>query len=190
MPKHRIFSFKIGITASNLKLIKSVGGQKYISENFATSYEQTASLFTVDGTNLIKSKTTSEMKQQRANSKAVAIGSKIYCFGGDNTNEKCFQIESCEVYCRKFDTWNLIAPFPGEYTEFCCACSFMSKIYLFGDIYADNWVYEPTKNSWNEIKNCNDKRKHASCTVFRGQCVVIGGRNYPDTVLKSVESLP
>ena len=51
-------------------------------------------------------------------------------------------------------------------------------------------MYDPTQNDWNVIKNCNIKRIYASCTVFQGQCVLFGGRNYLNfrNKLKSVES--
>ena len=53
----------------------------------------------------------------------------------------------------------------------------------------NNWVYDPRQNNWEQIKNWNIKRHDASCTVFQGQCLIIGGhikRVY--TNLKSVEA--
>ena len=67
----------------------------------------------------------------------------------------------------------------------------MNKIYVFGDFDYNNWVYDPLKDSWNQISSMNEFRKYSSCTVFQGQCVVLGGEynNYIDKkVFKTVES--
>ena len=150
-------------------------------------YKQYASVYTIDGTMLTKSKTSSTMQQQRNSCKAAVIGSKVYCFGGKDPEYK--RLNSCEVYCTKSDTWNLIAPFPGYHFDYCSICSFMNKIYVFGVLRCNNWVYDPAQNNWKRIKDCNIKRYMASCTVFQGQCLVIGGkRDDCFTTLKSVEA--
>ena len=165
--------------------IMFVGGIEDILEP-TRGYAQTASLYTIDGINLIHSKTTSNMNQQRNNCKTALIGSKLYCFGG--ADYKYNNLQSCEVYCRKSDTWSLLAPFPGVCMHYCCVCSFMNKIYVFKDLFCSNWVYDPIQNIWKKIKNCNIKRLNASCTVFQGQCAVIGGTSNDNLIMKSVET--
>ena len=163
-----------------------VGGIYDISGT--NNYEQTANFYTIDGNNSVKSKTTTKMQKLRNNCKAVAIGSKVFCFGGRDPQYN--SLNSCEVYCRKSDTWNLVAPFPGSNIEYCCVCSFMNKIYVLGDFWCNNWVYDPRQNKWERIKSCTISRNGASCTVFQGQCLVIGGRKNGcfGEELQSVES--
>ena len=138
--------------------------------------------------------TTSEMKQKRNYCKTAVIGSKIYCFScqyllcSQSSNRRAI-LNSSEVYCRKSDTWSLIAPFRGSCLEYCCVCSFMNKIYVFGDLWGNNWVYDPAENNWNSLTDCIVKRHNASCTVFEGQCVVVGGKDSESRdILKSVEA--
>ena len=50
------------------------------------------------------------------------IGSKIYYFGGRDLDFDYMQ--SSKVYCRKPNTWSLIAPFGGSHIECCCVCIF------------------------------------------------------------------
>ena len=133
--------------------------------------------------------TTSKMQEPRKLCKTAVIGNKVYCFGG---RETYFNDTSSEVYCRKSNTWSLIAPFPRFYLKYCCVCSFMNKVYVFGDLRGNNWVFDPVENNWNIINDCNVKRYNAACTVFEGQCVVIGGKKQShrskfDTILKSIE---
>ena len=68
--------------------IMFAGGIKYIFESETLNYIQSASLYTFDGINLIKSQTTSKMHQLRINCKTAAIGSKVYCFGSVDANGK------------------------------------------------------------------------------------------------------
>ena len=63
----------------------------------------------------------------------------------------------------------------------------MNKICFFGgnDL---NWVYDPIKDSWDQLLSMNIERYKSSCTVFQGQCVVLGGKNFENKVFKTVES--
>ena len=156
---------------------------RYYSSQFETQvmlvgalleiYELTAILYTFDGTNLIKSKAISQIseKRERNDCKTAAIGSKVYGF----CDESCGLKTSCEVYCRKTDTWSLVAPFPGSCIEYSCVCAFMNKIYVFGDLCGSNRVYDPSQNDWKKISDCNIKRNEATCTVFQDYCVLVGG---------------
>ena len=133
-------------------------------------------MYTFDGINLIESKAISQISenQERINCKTAAISSKVYGFC-----DKCFNgntLKSCEVYCRKTDTWSLVAPFPGSCIEYSCVCTFMNKIYVFGDLCGSNRVYDPSQNDWKKISDCNIKRNEATCTVFQNYCVLVGGR--------------
>ena len=153
-------------------------------------FRQTASYCTLDEFNFKKYKTTSKMQKQRNNCKSAVIGNKVYCFGGDHTSQENLT-NSCEVYCRKTDTWSLIAPYPIKDITYSCVCSFMNKIYVFGNFYGSNWVYDPAQNDWKLIPRCKTMRFGASCTVFQGECVVVGGwlmDDDIDEVLKTVES--
>ena len=115
--------------------------------------------------------TTSKMQEHRKYCKTAIIGCKIYCFSGVNSNFNSLQ--SSEVYCRKSNTWSFLSSFPGSYLQYCCVCSFINKIYVFGDLLGNNWVYDPVENKWNTLTDCNVKRSDTSCAVFEGQCVVV-----------------
>ena len=47
--------------------------------------------------------TTSKMQEHRNFCKTAVIGSKIYCFGGLDSNRR--ELQSSEVHCRKSNTW-------------------------------------------------------------------------------------
>ena len=164
--------------------VMMVGGITFISG--IKSCLETASLYILDRNSLMYSMTTRKMQKQRNDCKTAVIGSKVYCFGSTKSDGK--ELKSCEVYCRKSDNWTSIASFPGDNIIYCCVCSFMNKIYVFGDLFCCNWVYDPTENSWKRIKNCNKMRYSASCTVFQGQCAVIGGTSNDNLIMKSVET--
>ena len=155
-----------------------------------TIKHETAKLNSFDGIDLINLKTTSKMNEQRSNCQVAAIGTRVYCFGGNDAKGKV--LKSCEVYCRKTDSWNFIAPLPFDDWMYFCVCSFMNEVYLFGDDLGGNLVYDPKQNDWMTISSCNTKRNYAACTVFQGRCVVIGGTHLDGervlTRLKSVET--
>ena len=156
---------------------------------------QTCSEYEFDETSLEQVGTTSEMLKQRNWCRAAVIGKKIYCFGG----KYCAfskNLKSCEVYCRKNNSWSPIAPLPGidDYLFFDYrVCAFMNKVYAFGDLFFGSWVYDPARDEWEKISSMNKPRFNTCCVVFQGQCVVAGGRlaggwsNWR-TTLKSVES--
>ena len=137
---------------------------------------KTAAEFELVKNHIRKVGTTSEMLVPRKECEVAVIGSKIYCFGGTNSDDE--SLISCEVYCRKTMTWSSIASLPKivRSTFGTCVCSFMNKIYLFEGY--SNWVYDPSLNSWQEIAKVNLKRKESSCAVFQGQCTVLGGLNF------------
>ena len=141
------------------------------------------SVYTIDEFNFKIPKTVSKMQQKTFISKSAVIGNKIYCLSYVEHNN------FFEVYNRKKNSWSSLANFEGSWVEYCSVCSFMGKIYAFGDLYGNNWVYDPVENNWTQISGCNQRRESASCTVFQGQCVVIGGRNSSSNKnLKSVET--
>ena len=162
--------------------IIKVGGADYNH-----NVKQDSSYYRIEGYNFIKPRTISKMQQQRYNCKTAVIATKVYCFGGTDSNRK--YIDTCEVYCRKTDSWSSIVPLSCSVSTCYSVCAFMGKIYLFGDLWDRNWVYDPTRNDWNKITTCIEKRHYTSCTVFRGQCLVIGGRSGNNYVkeLRSVE---
>ena len=167
-----------------------VGGTKN-SEDTRHAIVDTASLYTFDGTELMNPKKTSKMKEERGCCKVAAIGAKVYCFGGVDSSRR--RLRSCEVYCRKSDCWRPTAPLPCSGDLACCVCSFMGKIYLFGDSSGGNWVYDPTEDDWEKVASCGAERNHAACAVFQGRCVVAGGASCSrhateSQALKSVEA--
>ena len=169
--------------------IMIIGGTDKYDVYESKKYHKTACCFAIDENKNSKISTTSGMRQQRNDCKTAVIGNRVYCFGGEDS--EIDTLESSEVYCRKSDTWSSIAGFKvDEYTVSThCICSFMGKIYAFGNVHYKNLVYDPFQDSWTQISNCKIRRNEASCTVFQGQCVVLGGKSSKiiSKKLKSVE---
>ena len=144
---------------------------------------EASSVYTIDEFNCKIPKAISKMQQKTCVSKSAVIGNKIYCLSYVGYNN------FFEVYNRKRNSWRSLAKFIGSWIKYCCVCSFMGKIYAFGDLDGDNWVFDPVENIWTQISGCNQRRKYTSCTVFQGHCVVVGGRNSSSyKKLKSVET--
>ena len=117
-------------------------------------------------------KTTNNMaKKLPLDCVCTKIGTKIYCFSENpimtySTREKSFQ-----VYCQRTNAWKQLKI--ANYRSNFCTCSFMGKIYVFGEKV---WLYDPETNNWKELSDMIIWNKFSSsCTVFNGQCVVVGG---------------
>ena len=120
-------------------------------------------------------KLTNKIHHQMSRCVCVVSGEKIYCMVGQNTPDRS-KPRSFDVYCRRTDTWKRLAEIPGYRTEF-CACSFMGRIYLFGGHHSageQNMEYDAEEDRWRGVA-VRERRFSASCAVFNGQCVVVGG---------------
>ena len=125
-----------------------------------------------------KIKNIKKVKQKPQKCVCTSRGTKIYCFISDQGGID----SSFQVYCRKTGLWKRLKDFPDRKRrniEKICTCSFLGKIYVFGGDYYRNLVYDPDKNSWKEVSSMINKNKfESSCTVYNGQCVVVGGKMY------------
>ena len=65
---------------------------------------QTSSEFEFVKNKFEKVRTTNKMLAQRNYCKTAAIGSKVYCFGGYDSEIKA--LNTCEAYCRKSGSWH------------------------------------------------------------------------------------
>ena len=161
----------------------------FVSSKNCHNLLKTSSEFIFVRNKFEKVRTTNKMLKQRNYCKTAAIGSKVYCFGGYDSEIKA--LNTCEAYCRKSGSWYSIAPLP-EYlssTFWISICSFMNNVYVFGDLDFNNWVYDPSQNNWQKIAKMNVERTQSSCAVFQGQCVVLGGgKDFTIKALKTVES--
>ena len=179
----------------NNKRVMIIGGKDRTSKtvrNFSCLYEKC-------GLKMKRCKITSEMKNKRLRCSAFVIGTKVYCFSGgsDYTNER-LDLKSLEVYCTQSDCWKSLAPLERAgfvpVFDYFCGCVFMGKIYIFHNPFSKQRyptcsVYDPGNDRWNKRASLNVARCYASCTVFNGKCVVVGGRRSTkfEEVLKSVE---
>ena len=135
--------------------------------------------------------TNNMLKQMPEKFVCTLIGTKIYCFIGDQGEKD----GSFQVYCRRTDQWNRLEILPKKrYINVFCTCAFVGKIYVFGGLHHwdNNFVYDPDKNNWKKIlSKINSVKYKSSCTVFNGQCVIIGGITFTENrqnYLKLVES--
>ena len=165
------------------KEIMFIGGKH--EKTTKDSFKPLAASYKIDSLGIIEIKRSSVMNEQIKRCISLVIGTKIYCLGGcdcDDFNE-VFQ-----VYCRRTDKWKSLDQHPHYGGDF-CACSFMGKIYVFGKAFSTiSFVYDPEKNSWKRIADTINKRECSSCTVFQGQCTVVGGDTSCNVFSKSVES--
>ena len=148
-------------------------------------YKPLALSYKTDSSEINEIKINSKINQLRKdNVISIVIDTKIYCIGGFHYGNEMEFSRSFEVYCQRTNKWTLLPEIPDYRPDF-CACSFMGKIYVFGGLRLTgvNLVYDPDKNSWDEIaQTIKQNRCYSSCTVFNGRCVVVGGDNYSKSV--------
>ena len=175
--------------------IFSVGGVRLLGR-FGykdLDYKQTATYYKFHNNFFFPTKTTEEMHMPRGSCEIAVIGTKVYCYYGD-----ALKHDTLEIYCRKDKIWSsLNLPVSSLGT---CICSFTNKLYFFGGMWdpRSRFGYEETvclvhDPNWptgqlDTVSRMNAGRYYASCAVFHGQCVVLGGRSrWENGALKSVE---
>lgn len=114
----------------------------------------------------------------------VAIGNKIYIFGG-----KYYwagYIKELLVYDLASNTWTTNSNNGPSGREDHTAVAISSKMYVFGGInYSsgsvvynkDLWEYDPATAKWTKKKDAPDARSYHAAVVVNGKMYVIGGYN-------------
>lgn len=121
------------------------------------------------------------MPTPRAMSSAVAIGNKIYVFGGRNESGITNKVE---VYDTGSDSWTRAAEMPDEKWNHMVAVV-DGKIYVIGGITGTGSqrkstgsvdVYDPAGDSWESGSGMLLSRQGAAIAVLQDRIYVIGGR--------------
>jgi N-acetylneuraminic acid mutarotase len=81
------------------------------------------------------------------------------------------------------ETWNTVAPFPGQDRRAQCAFSANGKGYLgmglfvFGGVLGDWWEYDPVADGWTQIANMSPMSDQSTATTVndRGYVFNVGG---------------
>ncbi|MFT4734553.1 MAG: N-acetylneuraminic acid mutarotase, partial [Arcticibacterium sp.] len=112
----------------------------------------------------------------RSENSIVAIGSKIYLFGGRG-------MKPMEVYDTKTNTWETRGALPLEIHHF-QAATYNGEIYVAGalsgpfphEIPIPNiYIYNPDKDEWRKGDEIPRKRGAAGCFVYRDKIYVVNG---------------
>ncbi len=121
-----------------------------------------------------------ELIYDRSNHAVVALGGKIYVFGGNENPDKT------EVYDPAINKWKELAPIPTprQHINY-SAAAVDGKIYLIGGIEKrgkrefvitdKNEVYDPATNTWAEKTPIPSARQMPAVIGFEGKIYVISG---------------
>ncbi|XP_067641716.1 kelch-like protein 5 isoform X2 [Eurosta solidaginis] len=122
------------------------------------------------------------MNQPRYLHSVVELNSKIYAVGGQGANDEILQ--SVEMYTAS-DGWKSINSMSTP-RAFVTAVVLNEKIYVIGGRHGDTLksveCYDPTKNSWTQCADMNEKHSNAGASVHNGQIFVVGGFHDDDSL--------